>query len=99
VKINEQAAMNIPKPQSGSLYNAPGPTRSSTSAPKSPLESTGDQIDLGSQSGLVSQIQNAGADARASRVQELRAAIQSGQYQTDTAALSQSVVNAMTNGY
>jgi flagellar biosynthesis anti-sigma factor FlgM len=98
VKINEQAAMNIPKSQSGSLYNAPGPSLTSTSAPKS-SEKAGDQIDLASQSGLVSQIQSAGVDERASRVQELRAAVQSGQYQVDTAALSQSVVTSMLNGY
>jgi flagellar biosynthesis anti-sigma factor FlgM len=97
MKIGDQA-MNIPKPQSGKLYEVPEPGLGSTYTSKSSA-TTGDQIDLASQSGLVSQIQNAGADERASRIEQLRAAIQSGQYQVDTGALSQSIVSAVANGY
>jgi flagellar biosynthesis anti-sigma factor FlgM len=97
VKISDQV-MNIPKPQSGPLYDVLEPGLNSTNAPKSSAN-TSDQIDLAGQSGLVSQIQSAGADERASRVEQLRAAVQSGQYQVDAGALSQSIVRAMTNGY
>jgi flagellar biosynthesis anti-sigma factor FlgM len=97
MKISDQA-MNIPKPQSGPLYDVPEQGLGSTYASKAAAE-TSDQIDLASQSGLVSQIQNAGTDERASRIEQLRAAVQSGQYQVDTGALSQSIVRAMANGY
>jgi anti-sigma28 factor (negative regulator of flagellin synthesis) len=101
LNTNEREALNIPKPQSDRLYEAlktssgpSAPTASSTTA--APGQ---DQIDLGSQSGLVSQVQNAGANDRASRIEQLRALVQSGQYQVDTAALSQSIVGAAINGY
>jgi anti-sigma28 factor (negative regulator of flagellin synthesis) len=97
VKINEQA-MNILSPQTGPLYEVPEPGRSSTYAPKGPVNA-GDQIDLASQPELMSQTQSAGAEEQASRTAQLRAAFQSGQYQVDTGALSQSIVGAMANGY
>jgi anti-sigma28 factor (negative regulator of flagellin synthesis) len=57
-----------------------------------------DQIDLGSQSDLVSQAQTAFSGDRAARLEQLRALVQSGQYQVDTQALSQSIVSAAVNG-
>jgi anti-sigma28 factor (negative regulator of flagellin synthesis) len=97
---NERAALNIRKPQSDRLYDAPkASTGSSSPAVSTTPTPEQDQIDLGSQSGLVSQVQNAGADDRASRIAQLRALVQSGQYQVDTAALSQSIVGAAINGY
>jgi anti-sigma28 factor (negative regulator of flagellin synthesis) len=58
-----------------------------------------DQIDLGSQSDLVSQAQTASSGDRAARLEQLRALVQSGQYQVDTRALSQSIVSAAVNGF
>jgi anti-sigma28 factor (negative regulator of flagellin synthesis) len=100
LKTNEREALNIPKPQSDRLYEAlkTGSGSSSPAAAKPPATGQ-DQIDLGSQSGLVSQVQNAGADQRASRIEQLRALVQSGQYQVDTGALSQSIVSATVSGY
>ena len=96
---NEREALNIRKPQSdrldGTLKTSSGPSPSAAKAP-APGQ---DQIDLGSQSELVSQVQNAGSDQRAARVEQLRALVQSGQYQVDTAALSQAIVGATASGY
>ncbi len=58
-----------------------------------------DQIDLGSQSDLVSQAQTASSGDRSARLEQLRALVQSGQYQVDTQALSQSIVSAAVNGF
>ena len=58
-----------------------------------------DQVDLGSQSDLVSQAQTASSGDRAARLEQLRALVQSGQYQVDTKALSQSIVSAAVNGF
>lgn len=100
LKSNEREALNIPKPQSDRLYEALKTTSGSSSTVASTTPAAGqDQIELGSQSGLVSQVQNAGAEDRASRIQQLRALVQSGQYQVDTAALSQSIVGATISGY
>jgi flagellar biosynthesis anti-sigma factor FlgM len=98
VKINERDILNIPKPQSEKLYEAPKPS-SGSAAKSKPSVAAGDQIELGGQAGLVSQVQAAGSDGRSARVEELRALVQSGQYQVDTAALSESIVNATLNGY
>jgi len=98
MKISERDALNIQKPQSGAVYDTLKPASGSPNASKSPATS-GDQIDLGGQSELLSQLQNAGSDARATLVEQLRAAVQSGQYQVDSGALSQSIVDAAVNGY
>jgi flagellar biosynthesis anti-sigma factor FlgM len=98
VRINERDPVNIPKPQSERLYETAKPATSSAAPPK-PSPSVGDQIELGSQAGLVSQVQTAGSDGRASRVEELRSLVQSGQYQVDTSALSRSLVDSTLNGY
>ena len=98
MKINERDILNIPKPQSERLYQTAQTSTGSTPAAKT-TPTGNDQIELGSQAGLVSQVQSAGSDGRASRVEELRAQIQSGQYQVDTAELSGSIVNAALSGY
>jgi anti-sigma28 factor (negative regulator of flagellin synthesis) len=58
-----------------------------------------DRIDLGAQNDLVSQAQTAGTDARAAHIEQLRLLVQSGQYQVDPVALSQSIVQSALNGY
>jgi flagellar biosynthesis anti-sigma factor FlgM len=97
VKINESDVLNIANAQSErlsesmKLTSSPGRTTATTS-------SAADQIDLGSQAGLLSQAQSAGDSDRAARVAQLRALVQSGQYEVDPAALSQSIVNSALNG-
>jgi len=58
-----------------------------------------DAVDLGSQAGLVATAQSAGQDDRLTVVQQLRAIVQSGQYQVDTPSLSASIINATLSGY
>jgi len=62
------------------------------------LTAAGDGVELGRQEALVATAQNAGQDERASVVQYLRGLVQSGQYQVDTAALSESIVTASQHG-
>ncbi len=58
-----------------------------------------DQIDLGSQSDLVSQAQTASSGDRAARLEQLRAVVQSGHYLVDTQSLCLSIVSAAVNGF
>lgn len=98
MKINERDALNIPKPESERLYAPSKPESGSTRAARH-SDSGNDQIDLGSQTGLLSQAVSAGSEERASRVEQLRALVQSGQYQVDTVALSRAIVTAGLSGY
>jgi anti-sigma28 factor (negative regulator of flagellin synthesis) len=98
VKINERDALNIPKPQTERLDSTQGSNSDPAMVAKR-SETRSDQIDLGRQTGLLTQAQTAGVDERALRIEQLRALVQSGQYQVDTAALSQAIVGAAINGY
>jgi len=62
------------------------------------LTAAGDGVELGGQGGLVAAAQSAGVADRANAVQYLRGLVQSGQYQVDSAALSQSIVTASQFG-
>ena len=98
MKINERDALNISKSQSDRLYQALKSDGSSSSAAAG-SHAPADAIDLRRQAGLVSQALAAGSGVRASRVEQLRSLVQSGQYKVDTAALSQAIVTASLNGY
>ena len=97
MKINENSNLTTSQAQASQIYEK---TRlegslSSASAPAN----SGDNIDLGSQASLLSLAQGAGAAESSETVQRLRALVQSGEYQVDTAGLSQSIVNSAINGY
>jgi flagellar biosynthesis anti-sigma factor FlgM len=92
VRINESDTVNISKPQSERLSESQNGSARSTRATQ-PASDLSDGVDFGNQNGLVSQALNAGAGDRASRVEQLRALVQSGQYQVDTGALSKSIVD------
>jgi anti-sigma28 factor (negative regulator of flagellin synthesis) len=98
VKINEREALDISKPQTSSIFDVPKPSVGSAFTP-SRTDGPADGIDLGSQSDLVARAQTAGAGDSTSRVEQLRALVQSGQYQVDTVALSKAIVGAALNGY
>jgi flagellar biosynthesis anti-sigma factor FlgM len=88
----------ISKPQTQPVFESPKPA----SASGRPAQTSGvsaDQVDLTSQNGLLSQVQSSGADSRAARLEQLRALIQSGQYEVDTHALSGAIVTSTLNGY
>jgi flagellar biosynthesis anti-sigma factor FlgM len=57
-----------------------------------------DSISLTSSSNLVQQALNAGSDARAARVQQLRALVQSNQYQPSAQEVSRALINAHIAG-
>ena len=98
MKINERDALNITKPNTDRLIGPTKPGSGSASSAKN-SQTGSDGIDLGSQSGLISQTLQAGSTERASFVEQLRTLVQSGQYQVDTAALSQAIVSGAVNGY
>jgi anti-sigma28 factor (negative regulator of flagellin synthesis) len=97
VKIQESDLVNISKPQSERLSETPNASSSSSRAVTSQASTT-DRIDLGSQLGLVSQAQSAGTDSTAARIEQLRALVQSGQYQVDNNVLSRSIVDGTLKG-
>jgi flagellar biosynthesis anti-sigma factor FlgM len=99
MKINENSTLPTSNPQSGQIYETPRSEGSSSSSALGPAADTGDNIDLKSQASLLSQAQAAGASDRAADVQRLQALVQSGQYQVDPAALSNSIINASLDGY
>ena len=96
MKIDQRDAVNIVKPQSGTVYE-PLSSGKSTSTAKSGV-TPNDRIELGDQTGLLANVQTAGVSQRESRVSELRTLVQSGQYQVDTSALAQSIVSAASSG-
>ena len=95
---NEREALNIPKAQSERLDEAMKSIPGSTFTANRP-DAPSDQIDLGSQDGLVARVQGAGSSERANRIEQLRALVQSGQYQVDTGGLSRSIIGATLSGY
>lgn len=98
MKINERSALNTSKPESSQIYETPRSDGGSSPAVGRSAD-TGDNIDLRSQASLLSQAQTAGAAESSANVQRLQALIQSGQYQVDPAALSNSIINAAIDGF
>jgi hypothetical protein len=93
----ESNLLNISMSQSDRVQEALKPDNSS-SPRKASLAAAGDGVDLGSQAAFAAAAQTAGLPERASVVQYLRGLVQSGQYQVDSAALSESIVTASLFG-
>jgi anti-sigma28 factor (negative regulator of flagellin synthesis) len=93
----ESNLLNISMSQSDRVQE-PSKPDSSSSSRKASLTAPEDGVELGRQKTLVATAQSAGKDEGASVVQYLRGLIQSGQYQVDTAALSESIVTASQHG-
>lgn len=99
MRITGQDIVNtISKSQTEGVFDSSAPAARNGRADQS-SNTLSDQIDLGSQSDLVSQAQTASSGDRSARLEQLRALVQSGQYQVDTQALSQSIVSAAVNGF
>jgi flagellar biosynthesis anti-sigma factor FlgM len=94
----ENSLLNISMPQSDRVQEPSTGVSQSSSRARAP-EAGSDGVELGSQAGFVKTTQTAGLAERENRVQTLRALIQSGQYQVDSAALSESIVTATLSGY
>jgi hypothetical protein len=93
----ESNLLNISMSQSDRVQEPLKPDTSSTSRQPS-LTAAGDGVELGSQEGFVAAARSAGLAERTSVVQYLRGLVQSGQYQVDSAALSESIVTASQYG-
>jgi anti-sigma28 factor (negative regulator of flagellin synthesis) len=89
----ESNLLNISMSQSDRVQEPLKPDNSSSSRKPSPTAG-GDGVELGRQEGFVATARSAGLAERTSVVQYLRGLIQSGQYQVDSAALSESIVTA-----
>ena len=100
MRITEQNTVNtISNSQAAGMYDSPKTGLGSASGSQTVDTPTSDRIDLGAQNDLVAQAQTAGTDSRAARIEQLRLLVQSGQYQVDPVALSQSIVQSALNGY
>ena len=93
----ESNLLNISMSQSDRVQE-PSKPDSSSSSRKTSLTASGDGVELGRQGGLVAAAQSAGLPERANVVQYLRGFVQSGRYQVDSAALSESIVTASQFG-
>jgi hypothetical protein len=93
----ESNLLNISMSQSDRVQE-PSKPDSSSSSRKASLPAAGDGVELGRQEGLVAAAQSAGLAERANVVQYLRGLVQSGKYQVDSAALSESIVAASQFG-
>lgn len=91
--------LNISMSPNGRIQEPLKAAGRSSASPLGSSQVAGDGADLGSQAGLLAAAQSAGQSGASSTVQRLRALIQSGQYQVDTAALSQSIVAAAGDGF
>lgn len=96
--LGQDTVNTISKPQTGNVFDV---SKASTGSGRTAQNAgvSGDRVDIGGQSDLVAQAQTAGSGDQASRVEQLRALVQSGQYEVDAGALSQSIVTATLNGY
>lgn len=91
-------SLTIGTPQSGPVQE-PVRTVRNAGATGNSATSSSDRIDLQSQNGLLSLAQIVNSPQLEERIHQLRALVQSGQYQTDPQALSDSIVSAALNGY
>jgi len=99
LRITGQDDVNtISKSQTGGIFDAPNTSARTARAEQNPDAGT-DQVDLGGQTGLLSQAQSAPSSDRAARLDEIRQLVQSGQYQVDSSAVSQSIIAAALNGF
>jgi anti-sigma28 factor (negative regulator of flagellin synthesis) len=98
MKINEYSPVDISTRQSDksseTLKSDAGSSRGLQL-----VKTGGDNIDVGSQANLLSQAQSAGSSDRANLVERLRGLVQSGQYQVDSYAVSQSMIAGALSGY
>ncbi len=94
----ETNLLNISMPQNDRVQQ-PAQTDVRSSSRTETVASGSDGVDLGNQAGLVATAKAAGLAGQSNIVQNLRALLQSGQYQVDSAALSESIVTAASNGY
>lgn len=98
MRITGQDNVNtITKSQTDGVFNNPNPAASNSRVAQNSGTPT-DQIELGTGQDLVSLAQNVSDSGRSARLEQIRQQVQSGTYQVDSAALSQSLVSAALSG-
>jgi hypothetical protein len=93
----ESNLLNISMSQSDRVQEPLKPDNNSSTR-KASVTTAGDGVELGRQEGFVAAARSAGVAERSGMVQYLRGLVQSGQYQVDSAALSESIVTALQYG-
>jgi len=96
--IGQDTVNTISKPQAQTNFDSAKPSPGAGPVTQNSVAST-DWVDLAGQSGLLSLAQNTSGDTRAAQLEQLRALVQSGQYEVDTNALSQAIVTSAMSGY
>ncbi len=96
MKIHNDAATTLGGVSTSRAYGAGGSQGSSRTG--SSFGSNGDQIQLGAESRLSSAALNAGENARAERVQQLRELYVAGQHSISSQELSGAIIDAHLSG-
>jgi len=91
--------VNIQSAQSQKVSETPNSADRAQTQAAPAFGSPDDAIDLSSQNDLVALAQAAGASQRNGQVEQLRALVQSGKYEVDSASLSESIVQGALKGY
>lgn len=96
MKIFEQNTVNIRKSQSGRAEEIiPAKVRTAATTSRSAGE---DHVEVSAQSQLQALASSIGEESRTSRVEQLRALVNSGNYKVDNGALSGAIVTSMLQG-
>jgi len=87
--------LNLDQTQQSARTASAGASKSTSAADNSPGD---DSISLSNSPNLVQQALASSSSARTARVQELKALVQSNQYQPDAQAVSVALINAHLTG-
>jgi flagellar biosynthesis anti-sigma factor FlgM len=87
--------LNLDQTQQSARTASAGASKSTSAAGNSPGD---DSISLSNSPNLVQQALASSSSARSARVQELKALVQSNQYQPDAQAVSVALINAHLTG-
>ncbi len=93
------SSLNLEKPNLGKTQSSPATLGTDASTSATTASSPGDDsISLSNSPNLVQQALNSASSARSARVQELKALVQSNQYQPDAQEVSSAIINAQLTG-
>jgi flagellar biosynthesis anti-sigma factor FlgM len=92
------SSLNLDKPNLGKTQNSSATGTSASTSSTTASTPGGDSISLSNSPNLVQQALNSASSARLARVQELKALVQSNQYQPDAQEVSSALVDAHLTG-
>jgi flagellar biosynthesis anti-sigma factor FlgM len=99
--VSLSSASNVPSAPQVHVEHSRATSESSSAGPSGSAAVSGsaeDSIVLSTAAGLVQQASSAGATDRASRVQQLKQQVESGEYSIDPAAISSALIGATIAG-